>query len=145
MKDPARLPAHVSAALESIFGEPVAGVRIVPRSTYARLHGRASATTRRNRILLRGSLAEFAADPALMLHEYFHVLRQWAPRRLSILGYLLESLRRGYWNNRFEIEAREFTAAHLPRFASLLGSAQERFAAPVMRSERDEDGGEQHG
>jgi hypothetical protein len=35
------------------------------------------ATTRPNRILLAVSGAEFIADPELLLHEYFHVLRQW--------------------------------------------------------------------
>jgi hypothetical protein len=51
-----------------------------------------------------------------VLHEYFHVVRQWQPRRLTIWRYLVESLRRGYWLNRFEIEAREFASAQTPRF-----------------------------
>lgn len=107
------LPLELRAALETIFGESVGAVRVVPRSRYARLHWGAAATTRRNRIYLRGDVAQFAADPALVLHEYFHVLRQWNPGRLTILRYLLESFRHGYRRNRFEIEAREFTAAHL--------------------------------
>lgn len=107
-------------ALQEIFGEPVDHVRVIEYSFYARLHLGARATTRRNRILLRDSAAAFWSDPDLVLHEYFHVLRQWQPRRLTIGRYLVESLRRGYWLNRFEIEAREFAATHTPRLQELL-------------------------
>ena len=56
----------------------------------------------------------------MMLHEYCHVLRQWEPGLLTIARYVLEWLRRGYWDNRFEIEAREFAADNLYRFRALL-------------------------
>ena len=111
----------VRRALQEIFGESVVHVRVIEHSLYARLHLGARATTRRNRILLRDSAAAFWSDPDLVLHEYFHVLRQWQPRRLTIWRYLIESLRRGYWLNRFEIEAREFAATHTPRLQELLG------------------------
>ena len=110
-----RPPAPLLVALREIFGEPVDHVRVIEHSLYARLHFGARATTRRNRILLRDSAAAFWSDPDLVLHEYFHVLRQWQPRRLTIWRYVVESLRRGYWLNRFEIEAREFAKAHTPR------------------------------
>lgn len=113
------LPA-VRAALEEIFREPVVHVRVIERSWYARLHFGAQATTRRGRIYLRGTANAFFRDPELMLHEYFHVLRQWAPRELTIARYLWESWKRGYFDNRFEIEAREFAADHLYRFRALL-------------------------
>ena len=118
-----RLPAPVEAALCEIFGEAARKVRLVPHSFFARLHGRADATTRRNVIYLRGPLQGFLHDPELMLHEYFHVLHQWRTRRLTVTGYLLECLRRGYWNNRFEREARDFTAAHLHRMHALMAAA----------------------
>lgn len=119
------MSAHLGAesvrrALQEIFGEPVDHVRVIEHSLYARLHLGARATTRRNRILLRDSAAAFWSDPDLVLHEYFHVLRQWQPRRLTIWRYLIESLRRGYWLNRFEIEAREFAATRAPRLQELL-------------------------
>jgi hypothetical protein len=117
-----RLPAHVAWALETLFDEPVTHVRIVPVSWYARLHVGMAATTRAGRILLRGSAAEFCADPELLLHEFYHVLRQWQPQRLSIWRYLWESLRRGYWHNAFELETREFVAENLPRFRALLAT-----------------------
>ncbi|MGB6450793.1 MAG: hypothetical protein WBE92_08585 [Steroidobacteraceae bacterium] len=105
------LPSLVRISLERIFDTAAASidqVRIVEYSLFARLHGRAIATTRRRRIFLRGSAAEFFADPVLMLHEYCHVLLQWETGSLTTLRYLRECLRRGYWNNRFEVEAREF-------------------------------------
>ena len=84
------VPAPVRAALEQVFGEPVDDVELVEHSWYARLYRGARATTRRNRILLPGSVAEFLADPDLVLHEYYHVLRQWNRGRLSLLRYLGE-------------------------------------------------------
>jgi hypothetical protein len=108
------------AALEQIFEQPIGKVRVIEHSWYARLHLGATATTRRNRILLRGRAADFWSDPELLLHEYFHVLCQWQPRRLTLWRYLLESLRRGYWNNCFEIEARAFAARHREHLQALL-------------------------
>lgn len=113
------VPLHMERALREIFGESVAHVRVIERSVYARLHLGAQATTRRNRILLRGTATDFWRDPELVLHEYFHVLRQWQPRRLTVWRYLIEWLRRGYWNNCYEVEARAFAAAHRGRLASM--------------------------
>jgi hypothetical protein len=114
------VPPNVQAALESVFGVGVAHVRVIENSLFARLHIRATATTRRRRIYLRGSAASFFNDPALMLHEYCHVLKQWEPGVLTTARYVGEWLRRGYWDNRFEIEAREFADDHLYRFRALL-------------------------
>lgn len=115
-----RPPPHVAAVLRIVFGEAIDAVRVVERSFYARLHLGARATTRRGRILLRGDATGFWRDPELMLHEYFHVLWQWQPRRLTLLRYLAEWLRHGYWNNAFEIEAREFAARHCAWFGAEL-------------------------
>jgi len=116
-----RPPEPLRTALHEIFGEPVDHVRVIEHSFYARLHFGARATTRRNRILLRDSAAEFWLDLDLVLHEYFHVLRQWQTRRLTIWRYLVESLQRGYWLNRYEIEARQFAATHAAKLQKLLG------------------------
>ena len=113
-------PEAVRAALELLFGERVDHVQVIEHSLFARLHHCNVATTRRRRIYLRGSAAAFFQSPLLMLHEYFHVLKQWEPRTLTVPRYLLESLRKGYWNNRFEIEAREFADAHRDRLQRLL-------------------------
>lgn len=114
------VPEAVGASLELLFGESIDQVRVIEHSLFVRLHGRAIATTRRRRIYLRGSAADFFQNPSLMLHEYCHVLKQWEPRTLTLWRYLVEWLRRGYWNNRFEIEAREFADAHRSRLQALL-------------------------
>jgi hypothetical protein len=113
-------PESVRLGLAEFFGDDVARVEVIEHSFFARLHWSARATTRRRRIYLSGSAEDFFNDPALMLHEYFHVMKQWEPRLLTTARYLLESLRRGYWSNRFEVEARQFTAANLDRFRLLL-------------------------
>jgi len=114
------LPGELAAPLAALFGPGVEQVRIVEYSLFARLHLGAVATTRRGAIYLRDSAAEFFANPALLLHEYCHVVLQWEPGRLTSANYLLEWLRRGYWDNRFEVEAREFAQANLKRFHALL-------------------------
>jgi hypothetical protein len=115
-----QLPARVRRALERVFGEPVDHVQIVEHSRYARMHVGMRATTRPNRILLTMSGEEFVRHPDLVLHEFFHVLRQWQPRRLTRTAYVLESARRGYRSNRFEVEANAFVADNLDRFRHLL-------------------------
>jgi hypothetical protein len=114
------VPEHIRLALEKFFGDGVSRVVIVEHSLFARLHYCMNATTRRRRIYLVGPAQKFFADPALMLHEYCHVLRQWEPGRLTTLRYLIESFRKGYRDNRFEVEAREFAADNLYRFRALL-------------------------
>lgn len=128
----AAVPREVRVALERILQAPVAGVRVIEHSWLARVHGRAVATTRPGRIYLRGSAQDFFADPALLLHEYCHVVLQWQRGTLTLPRYLLECLRRGYWNNRFEIEARAFAQRHLARLhAELARASAEQRLAPV--------------
>jgi len=114
------LPTAVSAALEQTFEESVGQVQVIEYSRYARAHFGMSATTRPNRILLAASGAQFIANPEMVLHEYFHVLRQWSPGYLTRWRYLFESMRHGYWENRFEREAREFAATALGRYRGCL-------------------------
>ena len=134
----AQVPPAVLAALAAILGTPVDHVRVIEHSLWARLHGRAVATTRRNRIYLRGSARDFFGNGTLVLHEYAHVILQWQPGRLTVRGYLLECLRRGYWNNRFEIEARDFAARHLGTLHARLAASAEQRLAPVQAA------GDQH-
>jgi hypothetical protein len=114
------VPDSVRIALATFFGDGVAHIEVIEYAFFARMHWNALATTRRRRIYLRGSSEDFFNDPALMLHEYFHVVKQWEPRLLTSVRYVVECLRRGYWNNRFEVEARQFTADHVYRFQLLL-------------------------
>ncbi len=126
------LPASLRDALADVFGvapEVVDRVRIVEQSRFARLHGRrVAATTRRDVVYVAGSARRFFADPELVLHEYFHVLRQWNSGALTVWRYLRESLRRGYRHNRYEIEARTFTRRHVLAFAARLQAVDEAAA-----------------
>jgi hypothetical protein len=108
-----RMPGDLRRALSDVFGDTVDDVVLVEHSWFARLHGHATATTRRNTIYLRGSADDFFASPELLLHEYFHVLRQWNRGRMNVVDYLLEWYRRGYWQNRYERQARRFVALRL--------------------------------
>ncbi len=101
---------------------------MIEHSWYAWLHRGARATTRRNRIFLRDSAGDFWGDPELVLHEYFHVLCQWQTHRLTIWRYLIESARRGYWNNCYEIEARRFATQHRQQLQELLSRGRRQHA-----------------
>jgi len=114
------LPQSVAAALEQVFAEPVGGVVVIEHSRYARLHRGMCATTRPNLILLAISGAAFVADPELLLHEYFHVLCQWRTAHLTRWRYVVQSARCGYWNNRYEREAREFAAGAVEQYRGYL-------------------------
>jgi len=118
----AAVPEAVSGALEQLLGERIGHVRVIEHSWFARLHG-AFATTRLQRIYLAGSAEDFFDNPWLMLHEYCHVLRQWQTGSLTVRRYLIEWVRRGYWNTRFEVEAREFADQRAAQLHALLAAA----------------------
>lgn len=50
-------------------------------------------------------------DAELLLHESRHVA-QFRASKVFPIRYLWESLRRGYWNNRYEIDARDYARLH---------------------------------
>lgn len=129
-------PKDVEAALSALFGQPVGQVRVIQYSLYVRFHMRAIATTSPNCIYLRGSGKEFFADGPLLLHEYFHVLRQWETGELTLSRYLGECFRRGYWENRFEVEAREFTSREIFRYRALLAQQRSESLPPGVRAIR---------
>ena len=62
----------------------------------------------------------FANDPELVLHEYFHVLRQWNTGALTTWRYIVETFKRGYRDNRYEVDARMFTRSRVLAFAARL-------------------------
>jgi Domain of unknown function (DUF4157) len=124
------VPEAVRDALERLLGADIGAVKVIEHSWLVRLHGRAVATTRPQRIYLRGSAAEFFANPWLVLHEYCHVIHQWQRGRLTVARYLIECLRHGYWNNRFEVEAREFADLHVASLRARLAAAPPH-AAPA--------------
>jgi hypothetical protein len=117
------LPPPVALALERVFGEPVGGVIVIERSLYARVHLGMCATTRPNRILLAIDGQQFVSNADLVLHEYFHVVRQWGSGRLTRWRYLVESMRCGYWDNPFERDAREFAVEAVERYRRYLAES----------------------
>jgi hypothetical protein len=118
------VPETIAAALEHVFGERIDQVRVIEYSLFARLHACNHATTRRRRIYLLGSAADFFQNPWLMLHEYYHVLKQWETGALTVPRYMLESALRGYWRNRFEVEARSFADLNRNRLLAELSRSQ---------------------
>lgn len=134
-----RAPAPTAEALAAVLettAETVRRVRVREHSLFARLHGsHCVATTRSGTIYLCGSAEAFFDDPELMLHEYYHVIRQWNTGELSVLRYLAESARRGYWRNAFEVAARRFTRERLPALRAMLRVAHAPGpASPSFRS-----------
>ncbi|HSD74191.1 MAG TPA: hypothetical protein VLB75_05435 [Steroidobacteraceae bacterium] len=123
----ARLPHALQTALVELLGEGASAVELIEHSWRVRWHPRILATTRRNRIYLRGSIEEFSGDAELVLHEYFHVLEQWRTRRLTRARYVWEWLLRGYRDNCFEVEAREYVDKHLRRFRLAIARADPSF------------------
>ncbi|MEZ5497871.1 MAG: hypothetical protein R3E77_00440 [Steroidobacteraceae bacterium] len=114
------IPPALAETLAHLFGESVSDVEVIEYSYIARCHPRMVATTRPGRIYLRGSAEDFFGDLPLVLHEFFHVVRQWRPGHMTVWRYLLESFRRGYEDNRFEVEAREFSTDEHYRCRALL-------------------------
>ena len=53
-------------------------------------------------------------DPELLLHEFRHV-EQFAERKTFAFRYIWESMRRGYYANRYEADARSYAADRLAR------------------------------
>jgi len=62
------------------------------------------------RTIYFGSHASLDAD--LLLHEFRHV-QQFGERRSFPVRYIWESLRRGYHQNRYEVDARSYAARRL--------------------------------
>lgn len=53
-------------------------------------------------------------DPELLLHEFRHV-QQFTERKMFPFHYIWQSLRRGYYANRYEADARSYAAGRLGR------------------------------
>lgn len=140
-----QLPPEMQGALELIFGaQKLREVDIFERVWWLRPLPWVAAITGPGHIWLRGSAEGFFADPELVLHEYCHVLRQWNPGRLTILRYVTEWLRVGYWRNRFEVEARAFAASELSRFEQRLAEARRLAEDRLTLVELARDPSEQH-
>jgi hypothetical protein len=125
------LPRPVATALKQVFEEPADAVVVIEHSRYAKLHRGMSATTRPNRILLALSGADFVASPELLLHEYYHVICQWRTGYLTRWRYVVECVRCGYWQNRYEQEAREFASASVELYRESLRDWERHAVSPT--------------
>ncbi|WP_400192469.1 hypothetical protein [Hymenobacter sp. B81] len=68
------------------------------------------------------SRAEFLRDPSWVAHEMCHIRQVQQYGLLGFLWkYLLESMRVGYYDNRFEVEARLVARRDTAYYARLLG------------------------
>lgn len=72
----------------------------------ARMGAPAAAVTLRRTIIVDPGAT---LTPSLLTHELVHV-RQWQEDPLFPLRYTLATLRHGYWNNPYEVEARAIAA-----------------------------------
>lgn len=117
-------PPPMEAALRILLGDEVGRVRVREHAWTAALH-RAIAVTRVDTVYLAIPGDLFFADPVLVLHEYYHVVRQWNTGDLTVARYLREHLRSGYRGNRYEVEARRFAEEQAARFERLLKAGEE--------------------
>jgi|SRR5690606_396428 len=111
----------------AILGEPVSPPPHIPRDNIpqgvtfrrgrlvpwiggvlARTRGPAAAVTLGNTIILR---PDVQLSPQLLTHELVHV-RQWRADPFFPLRYSLATLRHGYHNNPYEVEARLVASRH---------------------------------
>ncbi|WP_334178101.1 RHS repeat-associated core domain-containing protein [Pseudoxanthomonas sp.] len=110
--------------LSQIFGQSVSGVNVRNKTVV----NNDFVTTRRNSIRLPPSLSvdDFFADHNLVLHEYYHVLRQWNTGELSRTAYAAEFMRNGSADgNRFEDAADSFANSHAEALKECLKKAEE--------------------
>jgi RHS repeat-associated protein len=109
--------------LEQIFGESVDGVDVRNKTFISNEW----ITTRRNSIRLPPDFSadKFFSRPRLVLHEYYHVLRQWNTGELTRREYAAEFLRNGAEDgNRFEDAANTFADSNVEAFQECLKEAE---------------------
>lgn len=124
-----KMPDHMIIALEDLFCESVDHIQVIEHSRYAALHGRILATTRKELILLNMGGETFSRLPELVLHEYYHVVKQWRNDELTAFKYIIESVKNGYINNKYEVATNRYVQQNIVRFKHLLNEYKNRFNA----------------
>ena len=101
--------------LEKILHESVDNIEVIEDKEFVNQHFITSgAVTRPGKIFISMTCDEFFNSdwPVFILHEYFHVTKQWA-KGMTILGYLLD------WRNK-EHDAQQFGEQNAKRFQDCL-------------------------
>jgi hypothetical protein len=100
-----RVPPHRLPAVPLPPGVTVRRNRWIPAigGVTANMKGSAAAVTLGGTIVVHPRVR---IDAGLLVHELVHV-RQWREDRLFAVRYAAEWVRRGYWQNRYEVEAYE--------------------------------------
>jgi RHS repeat-associated protein len=108
--------------LKQIFGQSVAGVNVRNKQFV----DNEWITTRKNSIRLPPdySSTEFFSNPHLVLHEYYHVLKQWNTGDMTRRSYAAEFLRNGAEKgNKYEDAADAFADANIAAMQNCLQGA----------------------
>lgn len=111
---PFKVPKQYLDCLSKLVGQDAGGVEVMEYSSTAQKMG-VLAFTAPNSIFIAGSGAAFFQPyrSAVILEEYFHVLRQWKTGSLNVREYVTDSVFRfligqhTHDDNRFEREAME--------------------------------------
>lgn len=104
MDPPPDLPADsVPKGVQLRAGRLIPGIG----GLLGRMRGPAAAVTLGRTIVVH---PDVPLTPQLLAHELAHV-RQWRQDVLFPVRYALASLRHGYWNNPYEVEARAASAS----------------------------------
>lgn len=118
------LSADMSKCLKELFGPDVDQVEILERQK--KKEPKYIITTRKNKIILRWPTCEdFKKMDAVVLEEYFHVIKQWNTGKMTKLKYGIEHMKNGYDNNKFEVEAWEFVSQNIDAYQDCLKSCAE--------------------
>jgi RHS repeat-associated protein len=100
--------------LGQVFREPIPEIRITPEGN----RPSDAAISSPNTIDLPGSCVDFFQNDRWVLHEYYHVIRQWRRGTMTGLLYLIEAIDSGSFeapDNRYERAAEEFARRYRDR------------------------------
>jgi len=105
---PFTLPDKQRTVLADMFNVPVSDIDQIKLEAYSdfAVEHFAYATTRVNAIYVNDSSEGFLARPLTVLEEFYHVLQQWNTGKMTLMSYAWESMKNGYDNNKYEIEAK---------------------------------------
>jgi hypothetical protein len=114
--EPLTLPERIAREYPELMGLRLRRGGLPPRIGGWMLGQATVAAITLRRTIFFGTHASL--DAALLLHEFRHA-EQFLERRSFPVRYIWESLRRGYHQNRYEIDARTYAARRLVKTARI--------------------------